>query len=187
MLNVLEDVKNRLYVLTKSGEGWERESFVGAPAFGTVEISAIDPDESNDYFMTTADYLNPTSLWLGTIGKTPTLLKQLPSLYNSDGLEINQHFAVSADGTRIPYFMVSKKGMVLDGSNPTLLYGYGGFEISLQPSYSAGVGRAWTSQGECMSLPTSEVEANTDRVGIKRRSKPIAFELTKILPPSLAI
>jgi prolyl oligopeptidase len=147
VLNILEDVKNRLYVLTKVSNEWDRKPLVGAPEFGTVEVSAIDPNESNDYFLTTADYLTPTSLWMGTIGEKPTLLKQLPALYNSDGLKIEQHFATSADGTRIPYFMVSKKDLVLDGNNATLLYGYGGFEISLQPNYSAGVGRAWTSQG----------------------------------------
>ena len=48
---------------------------------------------------------------------------------------------------RIPYFQVSRKGLKLDGTNPTLLYGYGGFEISLNASYSAGVGRAWLTQG----------------------------------------
>nr|MCU0714059.1 prolyl oligopeptidase family serine peptidase [Pirellula sp.] len=56
-------------------------------------------------------------------------------------------FATSQDGTRVPYFMVAKESLSLDGNNPTLLYGYGGFEISLQPSYNATVGRAWTTQG----------------------------------------
>jgi prolyl oligopeptidase len=147
VLNVLEDVKNRLYVLKKVGSTWNREPLVGAPEFGTVDIAAIDPDESNEYFLTTSDYLTPTSLMIGTIGKKPTVLKQLPALYNADGLKIEQRFATSADGTRIPYFMVSRKDLVLDGNNATLLYGYGGFEISLQPIYNASVGRAWTSQG----------------------------------------
>ena len=61
--------------------------------------------------------------------------------------EISQQFATSKDGTRVPYFMVSKKNRVRNGKNPTLLYGYGGFEVSLTPNYSAGVGRSWLSQG----------------------------------------
>lgn len=151
VLNVLEDVKNRLYVLKPDGQGlaqsWSKEPLVGAPAFGTVSLTAIDADESNDYFMTSTDYLTPTTLSMGTIGQPPVELKRLPHFFDSDGFEISQHFATSADGTKVPYFMVSKKDLELNRQNPTLLYGYGGFEISLQPSYSATVGRAWLTQG----------------------------------------
>lgn len=147
ILNVLEDVKNRLYVLTPGKNGWARAPLVGAPAFGTVGISAVDAEESNDYFMTVTDYLTPTSLLMGTVGRTPEKLKQLPSFFDASQHEISQQFATSKDGTRVPYFMVSKKGMARNGKNPTLLYGYGGFEVSLTPGYSASVGRAWLSQG----------------------------------------
>ena len=147
ILNVLEDVKNRLYVLTPGKNGWTRTPLIGAPAFGTVGISAVDADESNDYFMTVTDYLTPTSLLLGTVGTAPEKLKQLPSFFDASQHEISQQFATSKDGTRVPYFLVSKKGMIRNGKNPTLLYGYGGFEVSLTPNYSAGVGRAWLSQG----------------------------------------
>ena len=151
VINVLEDVKNRLYVLTpsttESPTAWRREPLVGAPAFGTVNVTAVDSDESNDYFMTSTDYLTPTTLSIGTIGKAPEELKRLPHFFDSVGMQISQHFATSSDGTKVPYFMVAKKDLNLDGKNPTLLYGYGGFEISLQPNYSATVGRAWLTQG----------------------------------------
>ena len=151
VINVLEDVKNRLYVLTPSTTEspvvWRREPLVGAPAFGTVNVTAVDSDESNDYFMTSTDYLTPTTLSIGTIGKVPEELKRLPHFFDSVGMQISQHFATSSDGTKVPYFMVAKKDLNLDGTNPTLLYGYGGFEISLQPNYSATVGRAWLTQG----------------------------------------
>ena len=146
-INVLEDVKNRIYVLQHGADGWTRTPLAGAPEFGTVSISAVDAEESNDYFMTVTDYLTPTSLLMGTIGTAPVKLKQLPAFFDASGYEINQHFATSKDGTKVPYFMVSRKGMALDGDNPTLLYGYGGFEVSLTPSYSATVGRGWLSQG----------------------------------------
>lgn len=145
-LNVLEDVKNRVYVMKLDGN-WKREPLVGAPEFGTVNIMAVDPDESNEYFLTTTDYLTPTTLSYGVIGQRPKPLKSLPAFFDASGLEITQHFATSKDGTKIPYFMVSKKGLELNSANPTLLYGYGGFEISLQPSYNAVVGRAWLTQG----------------------------------------
>ncbi len=146
-LNVLEDVKNRIYVLKPTQSGWQKEPLRGAPSIGSVTISAVDSDESNDYFMTTTDYLTPTTLWMGTIGSDPVKLKHLPAFFDAKGLQITQHFATSDDGTRVPYFMVASKDLKLDGNAPTLLYGYGGFEISMIPQYSGSVGRAWTSQG----------------------------------------
>ena len=146
-LNVLEDVKNRIYVLTPTTKGWQRELLKGAPSFGTVNLTPVDNDESNDYFMTTTDYLNPTTLAMGSIGTEPTPLKKLPAFFDAKGLTISQHFATSKDGTNVPYFMVAAQDIKLDASHPTLLYGYGGFEISLQPGYSPAVGRAWISQG----------------------------------------
>lgn len=147
ILNVLEDVKNKLFVLTPGAAGWSKQPLQGAPAIGTVSAGPVDSDESNEYMMTVNDYLTPTTLWLGEIGGNPQPLKSLPAMYNAEGLEVTQHFAVSQDGTKVPYFQVSQKGLVLNGSHPTLLYGYGGFEISLTPSYNPVVGRAWTSQG----------------------------------------
>lgn len=146
-INVLEDVKNRIYVLTPDKDGWKREPLVGAPEFGTVSIGAVDSDESNEYFMTVADYLTPTSLLMGEIGKKPEVLKQLPAFFDAEPYRIEQHFATSKDGTKVPYFMVSRKDLELDGDTPTLLYGYGGFEVSLTPGYSASVGKNWLSDG----------------------------------------
>ncbi len=146
ILNVLEDVKNRVYVLTQAKGAWEKRPLEGAPQFGNVGVSPIDADESNEFFMTSTDFVTPTTLSYGVIGKQPEQLKQLPALYDAKGLKITQHFATSKDGTKVPYFMVAKEDLKLDGSNPTLLYGYGGFEISMMPTYNASVGRAWTSQ-----------------------------------------
>ncbi len=147
-LNVLEDVKNRITVAKPTDDGWRQEPLRGAPAFGTVGIRAVDPDESNAIFVTTTDYLTPTTLlYAKQIGAELESLKQLPDFFDAEGLAISQHFATSKDGTKVPYFMVARKDLPADGQQPTLLYGYGGFEISLQPSYSAGVGRAWLTQG----------------------------------------
>ena len=147
-INVLEDVKNRIYLVEPSADTWKRTLMPNLPEFGTVSISAVDDEESNDFFMTVNDYLTPTSLYLGTIGgEAPQLLKQLPAFFDASGFEVSQNFATSKDGTKIPYFMIAPKGMALDGSNPTLLYGYGGFEISLTPGYNAAAGRGWLADG----------------------------------------
>lgn len=147
VLNVLDDVKNRLEVLTPAAGQWNRAPFVGAPGFGTISVGAVDRDESDALWMTAADYLTPSTLSLVQIGQPPEVLKSMPAFFDAEGKVINQHFATSADGTRVPYFIVHDKDITLDGSNPTLLYGYGGFEISLTPGYSASMGRAWLAQG----------------------------------------
>jgi prolyl oligopeptidase len=148
MLNELDNVRNRLYVLTPGNGTWAREPLPGAPQLSTVSVIAVDPDESDDYFMTVSDYLTPTRLSLGTLGKGPAeKLKETPSFFDAKGLAVTQHEAVSRDGTRIPYFEVARKGLALNGKNPTLLYGYGGFEIPMVPAYQAGTGAAWLEKG----------------------------------------
>ncbi len=147
VLNVLDDVKNRLYVLTPGVGEWKSDPLRGAPSLGTVSASAVDADESNAYWMTVTDYLTPTSLALGEIGAEPDVLKQTPAFFDATGLHVEQHFAESEDGTRVPYFMVSRTSLERDGTNPTVLYGYGGFEVSLTPAYSASVGRGWLAEG----------------------------------------
>lgn len=147
LINVLDDVKNRIYVATREPSGWKRQSLAGVPELGRVDVSAVDPDKSNEFFLTTTDFLTPTTLSLGEVGHPPQQLKSLPRFFDTENLAIQQQFATSADGTRIPYYLVAPKELPLTGDHPTLLYGYGGFEISLLPNYSAGVGRAWLSQG----------------------------------------
>jgi prolyl oligopeptidase len=147
ILNVMDDVKNRLYVLTPGKPGWARRPFAGAPAFGSVGAWAVDDRESDAYWMTNNDFLTPTTLCYGEIDGSPTKVKEMPAFFDASDLEVSQHFATSQDGTRVPYFMVAPKNLAHDGENPTLLYGYGGFEISMTPSYSALAGRGWLRDG----------------------------------------
>jgi prolyl oligopeptidase len=147
LVNELDNVRNRLFVLQRRKGSWTRTP-LDAPDFGSVGINGIDSDESDDYFMTVTDFLTPSSLYFGTVGRSDReKLKSLPTFFNAEGLEITQHEATSKDGTRIPYFQVGKKGLELSGGNPTLLYGYGGFEIPMLPSYGAAVGSAWLERG----------------------------------------
>jgi prolyl oligopeptidase len=149
LVNELDNVRNRVYVLTREDGAWRRSPLPGMPEFGTVSAEAIDDEDSDDYFMTVTDYLTPTSLSIGTAGAAvPAVrLKRLPAFFDARGLEVSQHEAVSKDGTQVPYFQVSRKALSLDGTSPTLLYGYGGFEVPLVPGYSAGVGAAWLEKG----------------------------------------
>jgi prolyl oligopeptidase len=152
VLNVLDDVKNRLSVLTPQDDGWKRDVFVGAPTFGTLAVSAVDADNSDAVWLTATDYLTPSTLAIAQLsadadGAAPQVLKTMPAFFDASKDVIEQHFATSKDGTRIPYFMVRPKDLKRDGSAPTLLYGYGGFEVSLTPAYSGTVGRGWLEQG----------------------------------------
>ena len=152
VLNVLDDVKNRLRVLTPPADAaaavaWASSDFVGAPAIGTLGVGAVDRDESDAVWLTATDYLTPTTLSLADIGKAPEALKSMPAEFDAANLVLEQRFATSDDGTRVPYFIVHRKDVPRDGKQPTLLYGYGGFEISLTPAYSGTVGKGWLERG----------------------------------------
>lgn len=146
VLNVLDNVKNRLAVLTHADGTWKsRPMPVGALAFGTTSVSAVDADESDAVWLTVTDYLTPTTLMMADVSKPDGIevLKTMPGFFDASRHVVEQHFAVSKDGTRVPYFMVRSMDLEHDGSTPTLLYGYGGFEVSLTPGYSGGVGMGW--------------------------------------------
>jgi prolyl oligopeptidase len=147
ILNELDNVRSKIHVLKRAGSQWTR-SQLATPAFGSVRVRGVDADESDDYFMTSSDFLTPSSLSFGKVGAAgQETLKTLPSFFAADGLAIRQFEATSKDGTKVPYFLVGKKDIQLNGQNPTLLYGYGGFNLSLLPSYSGSVGAAWLERG----------------------------------------
>ncbi len=147
ILNELDNVQSKVYALKRDNGQWARSQLATA-AFGSARVRGVDADESDDYFMTANDFLTPSSLLLGRVGATTQeKLKSLPAFFKADGLAISQYEAISKDGTKVPYFVVGKKEILLNGKNPTLLYGYGGFGISLLPNYSASVGSAWLERG----------------------------------------
>ncbi|MGV8940558.1 MAG: prolyl oligopeptidase family serine peptidase [Lysobacter sp.] len=147
VLNVLEDVKNRLSVLTPGPQGWTRNAFAGAPAMGNVAVRAVDDVDSDAVWIISTDFLTPTTLSLAQIGRAPEVLKTMPAFFDGSNGVVEQHFAASLDGTQIPYFVVRPRDMPQDGSTPTLMSGYGGFEISRLPSYSGAVGKGWLEKG----------------------------------------
>ena len=151
VLNVLDDVKNRISVLTHGKDGWTSQPLkVGASEIGTTSVGAVDADESDLLWVTTTGYLTPTTLMLADAAAPatpPQALKAMPAFFDASRDVVEQHFATSKDGTQVPYFLVRPKDLEFDGTNPTLLYGYGGFEISMTPGYSGGLGRSWLDKG----------------------------------------
>jgi prolyl oligopeptidase len=117
------------------------------PENTTIGIGSTNPSDDR-LFLSVAGYLTPSSLYLGDAASGALeVVKSLPAKFDATGMTVEQFEATSADGTKIPYFVVHKADMPLDGSNPTLLYGYGGFQSSLLPGYSATVGKLWLERG----------------------------------------
>jgi prolyl oligopeptidase len=147
VVNEIEDIKNKIYVWKQERGTWKRTAF-GKDGLGTTSVSAVEPySGSDDYWLNHTDFLTPSSLSLGKLGGKPAIIKQSPTLFDAKGLTVAQHFATSKDGTKVPYFQVSRESLALDGNNATVLYGYGGFEISQLPSYSAVAGAMWEERG----------------------------------------
>ncbi|MDP6307271.1 MAG: prolyl oligopeptidase family serine peptidase, partial [Verrucomicrobiota bacterium] len=147
-VSLLQNVKGRILrfgVDAKSGK-WNAEP-LPLPDNGTVSLSAANP-HSETVLVNYEDHITPDQLSEYDAGANAlTLLKSLPPRFRADGLQVSQHTVRSADGEAVPYFVIHRKGLKLDGSTPTILYGYGGFEISLKPSYSATIGKLWLERG----------------------------------------
>jgi prolyl oligopeptidase len=147
LLTVLDKVKNRIVELRQVNGAWQRRD-VDAPAMGALGVSAVDEIESDEYFLTVTDFLTPSSLYLAQTGSdVRALLKSMPAFFDASPYTVSQFEAISPDGTAVPYFVVMRRDLRLDGLNPALLYGYGGFEVSLTPVYSATTGAAWLERG----------------------------------------
>ena len=150
LLTTLDNVRSRVDAVTFVDRAWDREPLAGVPEFGTASAIPVDEMDSDDCWLVTSSPLEPSTLSIrssSTPATPPERLKQTPVFFASQGLEVGQHEAVSKDGTRIPYFQVGPAELPLDGSTPTLLYGYGGFEIPLVPGYNAVAGAAWLERG----------------------------------------
>ncbi|MEI6891338.1 MAG: prolyl oligopeptidase family serine peptidase [Pontiella sp.] len=125
---------------------WKVEN-VEAPTFGTLSMVSAD-DDSDRFFFTHESALRARALYYSeAIGSAPRKVKSMPEFFPADDFKVELHEAVSKDGTKIPYSIVLPKGAKQDGSMPTLLYGYGGFGVSLRPSYSPVMGSTWLAHG----------------------------------------
>jgi len=148
LFNTLDNVRNRLFATTFRDGRWQAALLPGVPDIGTASATPVDDLESDDYFLVTASSLEPSTLSFGTVGKgPPELLKRSPAFFDATGLAVTQHEATSKDGTRVPYFQIGRERTAADGPVPTLLYGYGGFEIPLVPGYESVAGAAWLERG----------------------------------------
>ncbi|BBB64761.1 prolyl oligopeptidase [Undibacterium sp. YM2] len=147
LLQTLDNVKSSLKEWKFSGGKWSARQ-VTLPTLGAITVTAVDAENSDDYLLGYSDYLTPSVYMMAHAGNDKReLLKSAPSFFDASAYETTQKFTTSKDGTKVPYFIVRRKDVKFDSNNPTLLYGYGGFEIPMTPSYSGGLGKSWLEKG----------------------------------------
>ncbi len=149
ILETIDNIQGKLLKVTfKKPRHWITEKInLGNNGVASIESTEVEHDQ---FLALYTDFVTPTTLSLANLNNHSVKFEKLktsPPRFESKDLISEQRFATSKDGERIPYFIVHKKGMKKDGTNPTLLYGYGGFEISIQPFYLSGTGKVWLEKG----------------------------------------
>jgi prolyl oligopeptidase len=142
-----DNVAGRLAIFENRGEfGWRRQD-VATPQ--NVAVGLGDSSKSKgQVFVSTQGFLTPPTLSLASVASTAlTELKSAPAKFDASTHVVEQYEATSTDGTKIPYFITRPRDMKLDGSNPTIMLGYGGFQISLNPAYKPEMGKLWLERG----------------------------------------
>jgi prolyl oligopeptidase len=145
LVSVLDNVQSQLWRYRYENGSWRSER-VETPDLTTISIGATSP-YSDRYFFTSSGFTQPSTLYLAEGADRVTEVRRMAEMFDTDALVVRQMSATSPDGTVVPYFVVHREDVALDGDNPTLLYGYGGFEISSTPSYNTTMGSLWLERG----------------------------------------
>ena len=155
LISVLKNVRSETFEVTLAGDSKKsssKEKFSQAKPMNLIpgahlNLAAASSD-APDFFVLKKDFLEPDTLYFYNSKKNKiSKTKSLPAQFNSDGMVALQKWTTSRDGTQIPYFLVGKESLIKKGQTPTLLYGYGGFEISITPKYNGFLGKAWLEKG----------------------------------------
>ena len=145
ILETLENVMTKLLLVDRKGTSWRV-----SPIFDQIKNPSISTEfESNDVFLSYSDFMTPSTQAVSSVNDPlkVEVIKTGKHRYKSDDVIFSQNWAKSSDGTLIPYFIVHKKDLQLNGKNPTLLEGYGGFQVSSEVSYLGASGRVWVEEG----------------------------------------
>jgi prolyl oligopeptidase len=147
LVTYYEDVKGRAAIYEPTAGGAWIQRSLSLPDLASVSVVTTD-SRRDQAILGITGFLLPSSLWeVDTRAGSATEIKTLPPKFDASGLSVEQHWATSADGTRIPYFLVGPRALVHNGRNPTILTAYGGFQISETPRYSASIGKLWLERG----------------------------------------
>lgn len=148
----LSDVRHTVQAHRLTADGWHSTDLTEAFDIGlrTVSVAAVDDETSDDLWLVTTGFLDPMTLSLARLGEDGAQverLKSAPQRFDASRLTVTQEWATSQDGTRVPYWQVGPSHLPMDGTTPTVLHGYGGFENALTPAYDPIVGRSWLAHG----------------------------------------
>jgi len=156
VLEILDSVRGRLSLLRRSEAGWRETPLPGLPDNASISAQAFggedDPKLGEDVLFTITGFTRPTTTALWNGRSAPENLKSSPANFDPAGIEVQQRHAVAEDGTKIPYFLIGKNLSSSTAPRPTILYGYGGFEVSLTPSYMAIAGKLWLEHGYAYAI-----------------------------------
>ena len=148
LLATLDNVNGRVFSVTPRPDGeWNRRE-IAMPDNLALDVVAAD-DHSDQMFLTAEGFLTPSTLYFAdaTSDAAPKAVKHLPARFDASRDVVEQFEATSSDGTKVPYFVVHPRDMKLDGSTPTLMTAYGGFQISETPYYPGTIGKLWLERG----------------------------------------
>ncbi len=146
VVQMLDNVKGAVDVYQRSGEAWTGAR-LKLPQDSALVVRATQHSGSLA-FLTSESFLEPTKLWWVDVATSKAgVVKALPARFKASGHTVEQAWATSKDGTKIPYFLVRPKKAKADGSTPTLLFGYGGFQLSKPPVYLPEMGKLWLERG----------------------------------------
>jgi prolyl oligopeptidase len=143
---VYRNVRGSAVAFRFDGAAWQGKN-LPVPENASVHIIATS-DRDDSAFLDVTGYLLPNTLYLADLAAgTAEPVKSSPARFDASKAVVEQFDATSKDGTAIPYFVVRPRDLALDGSAPTLLYGYGGFQVSMNPVYSGALGKLWIEPG----------------------------------------
>ncbi|MBV9929653.1 MAG: S9 family peptidase [Alphaproteobacteria bacterium] len=152
LVDILDNVRGRTLLYKPATGGTWTRSVLKLPDNASVGIVDASNDDDKALISVTS-FLTPPSLWLADAGTAEARqIKAQPAKFDASNLVAEQFEATSSDGTRVPYFLVHRRDMPLNGNNPTLLYAYGGFESSMTPAYSSTTGKLWLEKGGVYAL-----------------------------------
>jgi len=146
LVTIYRNVTGAAFAYRFAGGAWSREKLALPENASLQTVAASDRDELA--FVNVTTFLRPDTLWLADLAQgSLDEVKALPPRFDASGATVEQFEAASRDGTLIPYFMIRPKELAFDGAAPTLLYGYGGFEVAMTPAYAAIAGKLWIERG----------------------------------------